>query len=469
MYPWVVVFRDQKYSYLDWVFKNEPKATYLITEQIELLFNEHWNVLITIGDSWTEYSIQFRFIDKIYKKWLHFVPKDVTPQIVNQRVLTCYIANLPKRIDFRPRISAFTTSYKSAHKILRPFRSLMSQTFKDWEWVIIDDTEGDENWKYIRENLKDPRIRIYKRNGNSGSIGNVKNEASSLCRGQFLLELDHDDDLMSDCLATINKGFESPEVGFVYMDFAELYEDWKPFHYCDGWGPGRYGTYYRQYVELYGNKAWLYVARSCEINSITMTDITGVPNHPRVWRKSVLEDIGGYSEAMPIADDYELLVRTCLQTKMMYIRKLGYLQYKNEGANNFSLIRNGEIQKIQKAVSEYYKDKLQDFFKIKAQYGPEIWRKTDWIDSKVNLISQYDFDMTVLITSIENLLSEKVRELYGKTDMIIVLNSDDGIQILLETLGYYKIKYHILEGASSNEILNYFYRCYLVTKDFIII
>lgn len=468
MYPFVLILRHQKYNHLDAEF-GQYKVTSDIND-IKLLYTEDWNVLVTVGEAWTEYEIQSLMINKLYKKWIHITPGDIKE--LENRVMACYVANLPKRIEFRPEISAFTPSYKSAGKILRPYRSLLAQTIKNWEWVIIDDTDGDENWKYLTENLKDPRIRIYKRNGNSGSIGNVKNEASSLCRGKYLLELDHDDDLIEDCLETLCKGFESDkEVGFVYMDFAELYENWEPFHYCDGWGPGRHGSYYRQYVkEIGGSHAkWVYVAKSCEINSITITDITGVPNHPRAWRREFINKYG-YSESMAIADDYELLVITALNTKILRIPKLGYLQYKNDGASNFSLIRNGDITKIQRAVSNYYRGTLDNFFKEKASHGPEIWKRLEWKETRINEVKNFDYDSTVLITSIDALISENFKTMYNKqrTDFILVLDNDNGIELLLETLGYLKIKFFVINGT-LDEIKNYFFRCYLTTKDFVIL
>ena len=39
-----------------------------------------------------------------------------------------------------PLVSIFTASYKSKDKILRPYHSLLNQTYTNWEWVIVDDS-----------------------------------------------------------------------------------------------------------------------------------------------------------------------------------------------------------------------------------------------------------------------------------------------------------------------------------------
>ena len=89
----------------------------------------------------------------------------------------------------------------------------------------LDDTpipkdSKPKHFEFLREKCKnDLRIRLYCRAENSGNIGNVKNEAVSLCRGKYVLELDHDDEILPDCLFDAVEEFKDNEVGFVYMDF----------------------------------------------------------------------------------------------------------------------------------------------------------------------------------------------------------------------------------------------------------
>ncbi len=380
-YPLVLIVRSPEYQDIDlkigMSFENiqfsyeivdyNPKLKDFaskIEQSINKLYCEEYNILITYGVKWDEYDISKYMIPKIFSKWFHISSQEeFNINLWNQRIMNCFIHYVPQRDLYRPTISCFTTSFKSFEKILRPFNSLKLQTYKDWEWVIIDDSDDDRNFRYIKEHVssKDYRIRYFRKDYNNGNIGNVKNEAVSLCRGKYVFELDHDDEILPDTLEEVVRGFEQhPEVGFIYMNFAECYEDMKPFTYGNSWGFG-YGGYYQQYYR----DTLFEVATSVDINDVTMSNIVGVPNHPRVWRKSVLMEIGNYSECLPIADDYELLVLTCLKTKMMKINKLGYIQYKNKDNNNFSLIRNYEITKLQNHISHSYYNRFQipEFFK----------------------------------------------------------------------------------------------------------
>ena len=78
-----------------------------------------------------------------------------------------------------------------------------------------------------------------------------------------------------------------------------------------------YGTYYK---ETFGKE--FDVANTPNINPKTIRHIVGVPNHVRAWRRNVYFEIGCQNRGLAIADDYELVVRTFLKTKMCRIRKL---------------------------------------------------------------------------------------------------------------------------------------------------
>jgi hypothetical protein len=84
------------------------------------------------------------------------------------------------------------------------------------------------------------------------------------------------------------------------------------------------------------------------VNNITASALIALPNHPRMWRRDVLMRVGNYSEMLPICDDMEILLRTFAEpdVKIAKIHKIGYIQYMNEGENNFSLIRNREINRL---------------------------------------------------------------------------------------------------------------------------
>lgn len=280
---------------------------------------------------------------------------------------TVLSARFIKNINKPPKVSVFTVSYKSGDKIWRPFRSLKAQTFQDWEWVVVDDSDCPQNWLLLQSlAAKDSRIRLYRGDGHSGVIGHLKRTACDLCRGEFLVELDHDDELTDIALQKTVEAFENyPEVGFVYSDFAECWEDGTPAVYTrklkfkapyTDWGFG-YGSYREETINGLDYK----VVNAPNINSKTIRHIIAAPNHLRAWRKTVYNSIGGHNPLLPVADDYELMVRTFLATRMCRVPVFGYVQYRNADGNTHRE-RNKDIQRLVRAISTAYDDEIHKRF-----------------------------------------------------------------------------------------------------------
>lgn len=335
----------------------------------QLLQKHRPGVLVSIG--WTPekfpflggLSAQYRF------RWINISKID---ELTEGNLYTCwynYIFSHQVKTLTDPEykknnilISVYTTSYKSKHRILRPERSLYKQTYDNWEWVIFDDSDEEENWELLKKiQQKDERIRIYKSNKNSGVIGEVKHQAAGLCRGDLLVEIDHDDDLHPELFQwLIDARREFPKAGFFFTDCCELYETGHPCGYPGEWGFG-YAHHFGEIIDnpVTGGKNWQWSERSPDINAQTIRHIIGVPNHVRAWTREAYHSLGGYNAYLPIVDDYELLIRTFLKYDMVHIPKTGYYQYRNTGNSNFTVIRNAEIQKHADGVSTYYKPHYQ--------------------------------------------------------------------------------------------------------------
>jgi O-antigen biosynthesis protein len=97
-----------------------------------------------------------------------------------------------------------------------------------------------------------------------------------------------------------------------------------------------------------------------EINNITSRHIVSMPNHVRAWRSSVYHAIGGHSTEFPVADDYELCVRTILNTKWQHIAEPLYRQHIRSGSAQRT--KNALIQQLVAQIADRYKDDLTALF-----------------------------------------------------------------------------------------------------------
>ena len=306
----------------------------------------------------------------VRRMWLHVSDRKEL-EAKGPDVFSCFLYGaLVPREEF-PLVSVFTPAYRSGDKIRRPLASLMAQTYKDWEWVVVDDSDdGDKTFGELSELArKDPRIRVYKESRRSGRIGTVKRTACGLARGRFLVELDHDDELTPDALELVVAAFgRHPEVGFVYTDCAECFEDGKPVRYAPGWGLG-YGSYRD---EVHGGVRYA-VINEPNINAKTIRHIVAAPNHIRAWRKDVYEDLGGHRDLLHVADDYELMVRTFLGTRMARIPRMCYVQYRNAEGNTSLGVRNKEIQRLVRCISMYYDEAIHRRF-LELGVDDFVWK-----------------------------------------------------------------------------------------------
>jgi hypothetical protein len=367
----------------------------------------------------------------------------------------------------------------------------------NWEWIILDDSPDDDHFQFLRENLsRDCRIRLYRRSENSGSIGNVKNEAVALCRGKYVLEMDHDDEILPTVLEDATIVFSKDgdgEIGFIYMDFINIYENGDNFRYGDNICKG-YGSYYCQKY----NDKWVYVYNTPNINNITLSHLVCCPNHPRIWRRDLLLKIGNYCEHLPICDDYEILLRTAINTKMAKIPKLGYVQYMNNSNNNFSLIRNGEINRIgpQYISPIYYEEyRIADKMETLDAYekpttedsknNVQIWlRDTEtYVHKYCNLLVNIDFEKQICIIGLDSLILnlEYIQTLYNnkgnnnnQTGMefdFILLDNKCPIEYLwkqLDGYGFDKMKCYSLIDVSSDLLVSYFKTMYFSNRSQVI-
>jgi len=259
-------------------------------------------------------------------------------------------------------ISVITPTYNTPPDTLaRTWASLKNQTHTDWEWVVLDDSPSLETWRHIYGLCADERYRIraYRPHTPSGgNIGAVKHDAFMLGRGDILVELDHDDALTPDCLAEIHQAFQDPEVGFVWSDCCELFPNGESGRYPEGWGLG-YGSDY--WDEQHG--VW---AMRVPMNRVTLSHIVSAPNHVRAWRASVYHTIGGHNPSLPVADDYELIIRTALATRCHHIPKMLYKQHI--GAGTAQRTMNGLIQELVPQIHAKYAAELDAAYP--ANIGP---------------------------------------------------------------------------------------------------
>ena len=326
--------------------------------------------IITVGESFKSFPnlgalpLQFR------RKWINIDNEedlkkvgDIAYGVSEQAMLD------PTNMNDESLISFFTPIYNTKEKLYETYESVARQTYSNWEWVLMNDsTDGGRTLKIAEDIAKnDPRVKVYDlREKSGGCIGEVKWRACAMARGYIVAELDHDDLLAENCAMDLHNAAQAhPECGFFYGDTAEVNEEWENNKYEPGFALG-YGNYRD---EEYKGKM-LSPANQQNINPKTIRHIVGVPNHIRAWRRTTYFEIGGHNRSLTVVDDYELIVRTFLNTIMCKIPKLSYIQflYNNAGGRNTHDLSRADIQRRTRTIAAHYNEQIKARFEELGQH-----------------------------------------------------------------------------------------------------
>lgn len=91
------------------------------------------------------------------------------------------------------KVSIITPVYNAERFLKETAQSVLSQTYTDWEWVLVNDCSTDRSWQIMQELAQgDPRIKIFSNEKNLKS-GKTRNYAIEQAKGRFIAFLDADD------------------------------------------------------------------------------------------------------------------------------------------------------------------------------------------------------------------------------------------------------------------------------------
>lgn len=196
---------------------------------------------------------------------------------------------MAKPIDPAPLFSIVMPVYDTPETLLRPaIDSVLAQTCDDFELIVVNDgsTQPQVEGVLVEKARRDRRIRVIERESNGG-IGVASQDGVTASRGTYLTFLDHDDLLAADALEVCRLYLDAhPDCDLLYTD-----EDWidvgghtlGPFLKPD-WSPERVR------------------AQNCV-------------NHLAVYRRSLVDALGGIRSGFDGSQDYDLMLRVSEQAR----------------------------------------------------------------------------------------------------------------------------------------------------------
>ena len=122
-------------------------------------------------------------------------------------------------------ITVITPTYNRAEIIKKVYDSLLKQTNKDFEWLVIDDGSKDNTKEVINKFIDEQKIKIsyfFKENGGKHTALNL---GIKKAKGEYVLILDSDDTLVNDAIEKINNKWKqySFDKSIACLSFLKIY------------------------------------------------------------------------------------------------------------------------------------------------------------------------------------------------------------------------------------------------------
>ena len=122
---------------------------------------------------------------------------------------------------FSPLVTVYITNYNYAHYINKAIKSVLDQSLKSFELIIVDDGSTDKSREIISKYKKDKRIiTIFQKNKGLTVANNL---ATRMSKGKYIIRLDADDWLDINALQILSNYLEqNPKIGLVFPDYNGL-------------------------------------------------------------------------------------------------------------------------------------------------------------------------------------------------------------------------------------------------------
>ena len=215
-----------------------------------------------------------------------------------------------------PTVSVIIHTYNNEKFIAETVASVLNQTYKDYEIIVVDDGSVDGTRDVLMPYMQKIRYH-YKENG---GIASAKNAGIGLSQAEFVAFLDHDDLWVPDKLQLQMEHFnENPQIGLVYAKYTSF----------------RDGKELRTKPEK-GYSGWIFK----ELLSKSFIQTSTV-----VVKRECLDAVGPYDESFSLGDEYDMFLRIARKFQCSFIDKslTRYRVHDTNASNNDFLFDNENL------------------------------------------------------------------------------------------------------------------------------
>ncbi len=228
-----------------------------------------------------------------------------------------------------PKVTVIIPSYNCEAYIAETIDSILNQTFKDIELIVVDDGSTDKT-REIVESYGTPVRLITQSNAR---VCAARNRGIREAKGEFICLMDHDDYWYPEKLSRQLEEFEKhPEAGAVYSSFLRWYrnqdgifpatESFDRASYSDDINPDFSGWIYHQFLL----DCWMLTSSA-------------------MFRAEVFKRCGMFDESLPYSEDWELWLRISREYPIIQLRRPATL-YRHHPQQGNLIVRDIDYRTV---------------------------------------------------------------------------------------------------------------------------
>ena len=207
-----------------------------------------------------------------------------------------------------PKVSIIIRTYNRANLLERAINSVLNQSFRDFEIIVVDDGSTDDTKEKVEQlAAKDSRVKLFTQNQSGGRVGQVTNFGLKHSQGCYIAILDSDDEWLPSKLEKQVKLLESADahIGLVT---------------CDGLLVNPDGTQQELNLPPRSHPFLESILRRCFFHPSSV-----------LIKKEVFDSIGSCDENYQIMDDWDMFL--CISQKYEYdfVNEPLYKYYIHQG------------------------------------------------------------------------------------------------------------------------------------------
>ena len=197
------------------------------------------------------------------------------------------------------KVSVIIPTYNRGEVVLRALRSVFAQDHAVDQVIVVDDGSTDDTIERVERNFPGVELIVQTNHG----VSHARNRGIERARNEWLAFLDSDDEWLP---------------GKITAQLAAIMSDGisRVCHSDEIWVRNGRRVNPMNKHRKYGGDIFLHCLPRCVMSPSSV-----------VLHRSVVEELGGFDETLPVCEDYELWLRIACQTTVLYVPEKLLIKY----------------------------------------------------------------------------------------------------------------------------------------------